>query len=272
MRKWVMAGVLALAPLGQTLGAESSEIELHIETRGAVMADYAMITHTLFAQTRTKAEGEKEIAAQITRLRTALARAGVPAEATRLDPLQFTDSTEAPQNVYGFAEAVSAPAYGSANPEESVEAAAAEAADAAASVSAETEQAPVKRKRPRSWNVETKMTIRVDDLLHYPDVRKVLGFGTRGTDRNTDFRFRDPASVHAAAVAQALVKARGEADLHAKAAGYHVVRMVRLSNRESPVSVPEIVNFIGQMDGDEMWRTPATHSASLAVDFVIAPD
>lgn len=269
MRKWVMAGVLALAPVGQALGAENGEIELHIETRGAVMADYAMITHTLFAQTRTKAEGEKEIAAQVAKLRTALARAGVPAEATKLDPLQFSDSTEAPQNVFGFAQAVSVPAYSSANPDDSAEAAAAEAA---ASVSADTEQAPVKRKRPRSWNVETKVTIRVDDLRLYPDVRKVLGFGTRGTDRNTEFRFRDPASVHAAAVAQALAKARSEADLHAKAAGYHVVRMVRLSNRESPVSVPEIVNFIGQMDGEDMWRTPATHTASLAVDFAIAPD
>jgi uncharacterized protein YggE len=101
----------------------------------------------------------------------------------------------------------------------------------------------------------------------------VVGGGFRPTDDGTDFRFNAPDTVHARALADALATAKAEAELHAKALGAHIVRIARVSNRETPITMPEVAAFIVQMDQRKnAWRLVATHSASVAVDYVIAPN
>lgn len=86
----------------------------------------------------------------------------------------------------------------------------------------------------------------------------------------------DPAKARRAAREQALAQARKDAEEYAALMGYHVVRMVRVSNARAPLNMPDIVEFIMTMEksglnrGAEMRLTQPIETIS--VDFLIAPN
>lgn len=283
-----VAALLVLAPapaLCAPTPAAAGEMELHIEARGSVPADYPIVRRTLVATERGKPASEAELAAQIAKLKARLLQIGVPASAiTVAEPTyKLTGDGDfrfgAPAAM--MAVAMEAP-VGVADPDVEEEAvptaaegavdAAQAAADAANAAKAMSKQVARKRKLPY-WSGSADYSVRLDDIKLYPAVAEVVGGNFRSTDENTDFRFNAPDTVHARALAEALANARTEADLHATALGAHVVRIARVSNRETPVTMPEIAAFMVQMDQRKnSWRLTATHSASVAIDYVIAPN
>ncbi len=285
--------LIRLAGMAAIMGGSAqaaTESELHIEARGAVMADYAVITTDLFANGRGKPAAEAQIKAQAASLTARLLKAGIPQAAFTLTPPVIEERKEEDElragNIYMVrsAEMMDVAEYGTADPEEHLDeeaiAAAADGADAAAAAAdaagtAARMEARRRKARKLPWfDARFSATIRIDDLRTYPAVAELLNIRTGpGADNPTDFRFRDPATVHARAVADALAKARAEADVYARAIGGRVTRIARVSNTETPVSGPEIVNLISTLDGrKQLWKVPATHSASVAVDFVVAVD
>jgi uncharacterized protein YggE len=267
----------------------ATEGELHIEARGAVMADYAVITTELSAFGRGKPAAEAQIKAQAALLTARLLKAGVPQTAFTLTPPVVEQRKEEEElhtgNLYAILseEVMEAPAYGTADAEDAADEsaiAAAEGANAAAAAADEASAAARKealRRKARKlpwFDARFTATIRIDDLRIYPAVAELLNIRTGpGAESPTDFRFKDPATVHARAVADAVAKARTEADVYAKAIGGRVTRIARISNTETPVSGPEIVNLISTLDGRKhLWKVPATHSASVAVDYVVSVD
>lgn len=284
--------LITLAGLAMAAGAHANaatESELHIEARGGVTADYAVITMDVFAAGRGKPAADAQIKAQIARLKARMLKAGIPESAVTLTPPvveeRKADEDSGPFNSYAMREAIALemPAYGTADAvddmEDIVESAdgAADAAQAAVDA-ARAAAIEARRRKARKlpwWDARFTATIRVDDLRAFPGVAESLGIrgGPGGGDNSTDFRFREPATVHARAVADALAKARAEAEVYAKAMGGRVVRIARVSNTETPISGPEVFNLISTMDNrKQLWRVPATHSASVAVDFVVAVD
>lgn len=279
----------ALASVASGSAHAATESELHIEARGGVTADYAVITTDIFATGRGQAAADAQIKAQIARLKARMLKAGIPDSAVTLSsPVveeRKADEDSQPLNTYMMKDAITLemPAYGTAAAEDEEEftvdpvdgaADAAQAATAAARAAAAAAKNRKARKLPW-WDARFTATIRVDDLRAYPGVAELLGLRSSpgGGDNPTDFRFKDPATVHARAVADALAKARAEADVYAKAMGGRVVRIARVSNTETPISGPEVFNLISTIDNrKQLWRVPATHSASVAVDFVVAVD
>lgn len=277
---------LAMVACGSARAA--TESELHIEARGAVMADFAVITTEIRATGRGKPAAEAKIKANAAQLTARLLKVGVPQTAFTLTPPVVEEQKD--EDDFGMAGAlymrqniVAEAEYGTADPEdhlddELIDAAegASEAAEAATAASAAARKEAQRRKaRKLPWfDARFTATIRVDDLRAYPAVAELLGIRSGpGADNPTEFRFKDPATVHARAVSDALAKARAEADVYAKAMGGRVLRIARVSNTETPVSGPEIVNLISTLDGrKQLWKVPATHSASVAVDFVVAVD
>lgn len=288
MKSLPFAALLLLVPapaLCAPAPAAQGEMELHIEARGSVPADYAVVKRTAEAMQRGKPATEAALAARIAKLKARLLKVGIPASAITVaeptykltadddDSLGFQMArmsmrVESPVGV-ADPDADEEPALAAADGAADAAQAAADAANAARDMS---KQVAKKRKLPY-WSGSADYTVRLDDIRLYPAVAEVVGGTYRPTDENTDFRFNVPDTVHARAVADALAKARAEADLSANALGAHVVRIVRVSNRETPVTMPEIAAFMVQMDQRKnSWRLTATHSASVAVDYVIAPN
>lgn len=273
----------------------AEEMTLHIEAVGSIMADYAVITQDYETAGRGRPAAEAAVKAQVAVLKARLLKAGIPDSAIVLTPPvleeQKPDLDVSPVNRFGFAEAVALekPAeYGAADPEdaadsvEAVDAGPAEGADAAAQAAyaaakdAEAAHRQVRKvKKLPIWNARFTATIRVDDLSRYAAAADASGTASYGPMNRADgqFRFNSPETVHARAIAQAMLKARAEADAYSKASGAHVVRMTRVSNTESPVTVAEMVKVFSTMDDRSgRWKIAATHSASIAVDYVIAAD
>lgn len=274
--------------------ARGAESELHIEARGTIQADYAIVTNTFEVEGRGKPAAEATLKARLAALKANLLKSGIPESAVTISTMQVNerkdDDFNGPSNRFGFAEAVvalEAPAeYGTADPEageDEFEATSAEGADSAAmaahdaaKVAANERRKVRKAKKLPFWDGQFEASVRIDNLRLYPDVARIMSIGNGYSPSNSvepTFRFNNPETVHSRAVATAVAKARMEADVYAKAVGGRVVRIARTSNTETPISAAEMLNLFSAMDNrTERWKISANHAASVAIDFIISTD
>lgn len=298
-RKMILLMALTFAGPAHSASLLTNETELHVEARGSIMADFAILKTTLIAWGQGKDACAADVARRLAKIKADLLAAGVPASSLSVGPGVCEQKADggAPQNFLGFAEAVMVePPPGSApDPAEATEGTAnsgddrsKDAAEAnAASISADAAAAKARREAERRrhklpvFAAKMPISVRIDDLAKVPDARAAVGMGPgmipgRLNNDSTDYRFNKPAEVHGLAYADALARARKEADLLAQTLGAHVVRIARVSNREAPVSLADLTVFIGMMSqsrgGDIPWTIPATHTVSISVDFVISPN
>jgi len=272
------------APVAAT-PATAGEMELHIEARGSIPADYAIVKRTASATSRGRPATEVALTAKIAEMKARLLKVGIPASVITVGEPTF--SLDPDRNEFGgpreamFAVALNKP-VGLADPEaeedaditaaEGAEDAALAASEAATAARNASKKVAKKRKLPY-WSGTADVTVRLDDIKLYPAATVAIDGGYSITDDGAEFRFNTPDTVHARALADALAIARTEADLHAKALNAHIVRITRVSNRETPITMPEVAGFIVQMDQRKnAWRLRAAHSVSVAVDYVIAPN
>ncbi len=86
--------------------------------------------------------------------------------------------------------------------------------------------------------------------------------------------YADPAKAREDAIAKAITNAREEADRYAKALGYRVVRIERVSNAKPALNMPDIIGTFMMMDKratrDAMLQQ-GTMTVGVAIDFAIAP-
>jgi hypothetical protein len=82
-------------------------------------------------------------------------------------------------------------------------------------------------------------------------VQGVLGGGAGGfaITRAVRLYAADPARAHQAALAQALGRARAEADAYAAALGWHILRIERVSNARPALSAADLIGTLARVDG-----------------------
>jgi Protein of unknown function (DUF541) len=87
----------------------------------------------------------------------------------------------------------------------------------------------------------------------------------------------DPKAAHSRAIADALAKARAEADAYAAALGMRVVRIARVSSEKQGITWPDLMQWFGKVDDNgspseaNFRRLAGSTYAGAKVDFVIAP-
>jgi uncharacterized protein YggE len=280
-----MLGVVLAMPAQAAATAAGPEVALHIVGTGSVMADYAVVQIPIAVQERGRPAAEAAFQARVADLKAQLAKSGVPASALTVGPVTFEEAqSDAPSNRFGFAEAVmlQKPMGGAPDPAEAEEvevpsptpdadlaqANAQSARDAARQAARKVE---AKRKLPYV-SASADATLRIDNLAAFGKL-STGGMGDGAMPRNADFKYTQPDTVHARAVAAAVADARREADIYARSLGYHVVRITGVSNIGPAVSAKDFYGFVTTLDrrGDP-WQVKATHSAQVTLDMIIAPD
>jgi hypothetical protein len=126
------------------------------------------------------------------------------------------------------------------------------------------------------------LMVTVDDLTKLPAIAKLSSedyyLQTKGT-----FFHRDEPAAHTAAIAEAIAKARADAEVYAAAMGMRVVRIVRVGNVKPKINWPDLImlggGFVSDLDmatAEEMaaYRLRALVAgqfAGVTIDFVLAP-
>ena len=263
-----VAALLALAatPLAaQTLTAPLApgEIELKIEALGDIPADTATIPVQIVGRGATEALAKADLAKKEKAVRAGLAKLGIPVAkivAVRDDEPQYATVTDAPYNC---------------------------AADAAAVYSTAADAATAAARAGDSVGCDEKLEARtlmvtVEDLTKLPEIAELVeeGYYIRATGT---FFHRDEQASHSAAVAEAIAKARVEADTYAAAMGMRVVRMVRVGNAKPKINWPDLMMLFGGFASGldlprgesnalyELRALAAAHFAGVTIDFVLAP-
>ncbi len=273
--KRMLLALLALLSFGGTALAQAlapGEITLAVEVLGLAPPDRASLVETLRGRGPDEAAAKADLARQRSELTAKLGRSGIPASA-----IKFGDVTMEPD--YSVEAAVVADAAS-----EGAAAAAAEAAaDAAADEAATTENngprtiiAPAPYVPPRSAN--QTVTISISDLTKIEAVQEAFPLGESRYRRPQAFySTSDEKGAHSRAVADALARARAEADTYAAALGMRVVRIIKVSSDKPGLNWPDLMQWFGKMDDrgspseDNFRRLAGSAFAGAKVEFVIAP-
>jgi hypothetical protein len=191
-------------------------------------ADYAV---TLQAVGSTPAAAQAALGEQEKRLAAQLAALGVAAE------IAFTPGEPRREEVTVTVR------------EASVEA----AARRMAGIEAEARRGCGRGHRPdrRSPSASGVLRVTLRDLARQEAVQGVLGGGAGGfaITRAVRLYAADPARAHQAALAQALGRARAEADAYAAALGWHILRIERVSNARPALSAADLIGTLARVDG-----------------------
>lgn len=254
-----------LAPLSAT-AASAQEIELHIEALGDAQPQSARVEFEIQASAESPEAAERGLVASKADLTRKFGEIGIK-------PQQITFGEAYPENslrpVAIEVLPVAAPSPPPVPPK-----------GAAPSVAVATPPPPpIIRPAPPAPRIKdtkiAKVTIALDDLGKLEAVRNKARDFSRTSYRapTVVYAQRDPAAARDEAVTRAIAQARIEADRYAGAMGYKVVRVVRVSNTKPVLNVPDLMQFISNVDrrtGDSE-RLMATVWAGVAIDFVIAP-
>ncbi len=273
-----MFAALMLTPAhGWAADVPVNETELHIEAIGSVTADSAIYDLTVSAGDHGIAGCQAAMADLVAKTKGRLLSVGLPANAVTLTSSACEPASDVDWPVNAFAnsqtmrgvETVVVPDTVVASDATAAATMAANAAARAGRIQAERE----KMKLPL-FGGKLAVSVKVADLSKLPAIQRAVGGLQFGFNTgHTAYIFNHPGDVQATAVVAALSKARKDADLIASALGCHVVRIARVSNHAGSPSLTDIVNLLGQMKGPDVeWTLAATHSVSIAMDFVTAPN
>jgi uncharacterized protein YggE len=282
--KRLMLALVALLSFGGPAVAQAlapGEVTLTIEVLGVADPDRAMIQQTLRGRGEDEAKAKADLAAQRAALTASLAKVGIAGSA-----IKFGDVRMEPDYAMAAAAAVDAAA------ESATEAAAAEdattedknaaragAADAAmAGAAAAAAAMPMDMPPPRRVATQTVM-VTVSDLAKLEAVQAAIPIDEEYSYRNLQpfFSTSDPKAAHSRAIADALAKARAEADAYAAALGMRVVRIARVSSEKQGITWPDLMQWFGKVDDNgspseaNFRRLAGSTYAGAKVDFVIAP-
>lgn len=265
---------LALLAAPALAAPAPGEVPLHIEATGTAVPDIAVVTLRISGSGKDAAEAAADLAERRKAMLAALDKLGVAA-----DDRRTLDAATEPSKV--IVDAVAPAAYPDA--QDAARAAAEDAADAAveAAKAAACSAAYKSKKRAQACMDEPKLetseawlvTLRKPEAL--TRLREMDGGGFELTSPYRPvMQYSNPAGARDAAVAKALANAREEADRYARALGYRVVRIERVSNTKPAINLPDVMGAFGMMDNRESREQAFQQSsmtAGIAVDFVMVP-
>jgi uncharacterized protein YggE len=275
--KRLLLALVALLSFGGPALAQAlapGELTLTIEALGVADPDRAMIQQTLRGRGADEAKAKADLAAQRAALTASLAKVGIPGAAIKYGDVRME------------------PDYAMA-----AEAAAAVASDAASAAGETTEDAAADNEKanmagsaavaaatamdmPPSRRVATQtVMITVSDLTKLEAVQEAIPVDEEYSYRNLQpfYSTSDPKAAHTRAIADALAKARAEAETYAAALNMRVVRIVRVSSEKQGITWPDLLQWFGKMDGNgspseaNFRRLAGSTFAGAKVEFVIAP-
>ncbi len=254
---------LVAAPLAaQPLGA--GEVELRIEALGDIAADSAIIPIQITGRGKDEAAAKSDLAEKEKDVRSGLVVIGIPmskVELSRVDQPQYPV----------------------------VESASVDYGCAAAAVATETSPVVTTDGGEPSVSCEDKtetklLMVTVDDLTKLPDI---AGLSDQQYDyyvvTSGKFFHRDPKAAHSAAIAEAIAKARADAEVYAAAMGLRVVRMVSVGNSKPKINWPDLImlggGFVSGLDLEtaekmgvyQLRALVAGQFAGVTIDFVLGP-
>jgi len=263
-RLLALTAVLALGCAPAALGAATTapagrEIELHIEAQGEIPPDRVAIVAPLTAYGVDRASAEADLAKKKKDLLAALAAKGIGS-----GQVSFGEMTDVEESA-AMVEA-----------RQAAEEAAAAAADAAK---------PARRakgKRDVEINpvgVGTTATVALEDIGKIEAARgaiKGVGIEMNNFLNKPSYSSSDPDKARRQARELAVSRARRDADEYAGAMGYHVVRLVRVSNARPVFNLPDMLALASTFDVASNATPPfmrgGTTYATVAIDYVIAPN
>ena len=265
---------LALLAAPALAAPAPGELPLHIEATGTAVPDIALVTLRVSGSGKDEATAKADLAERRNSLLTALDNLGVAAGDRRnvddtTDPAMTRVDVVAPAAYPDAQDAAREAAQDAAE-------AAVDAADAAACSAAYKS-----RKRAKACMDEPKLemsetwlvTVRKPEAL--AKLREMDGAGFELTSPyRPAMQYSNPAAARDAAVAKALANAREEADRYARALGYRVVRIERVSNTKPAINLPDVMGAISMMDNRETREQAfrmGSMTAGIAVDFVMVP-
>ena len=242
---------LAAGPAYAAKADGPSEVALHIEAEAAIPPDRAEMSLSLTGFGATRAAALSDLKAKQAKLSAALAGTGIGA--ANIKSLEPADDKNAVLESQSRMEM-------------------------AAESSASGKRAP-RNAEPPQVAVSSIMLITLDYLTKLAGLQAAARANDIETYRlNYGGRFysSDPAAARKRAREQAIAKARAEADAYAAAMGYHVVRLIRVSNTSPPLNMHDLHTAIAYADGAKETLQPGYFAsaayATVGMDFVIAPN
>lgn len=247
------AAAMALAVPAQSADLAPGEIALHISAQGSIPAEFATWQMDIVGEGATKAEAEAALDAQEAQAKGDLNAMGPGAQISISDPT--FEETEQPDWEAYRPEEVNA-----ADIEENL-------AEAAAYDAPDYENLPKKK----VWTARATMTITLSDSAKIVQAIAMSRGAYSYSNPRPIFGFADEAKASRDAVAAALANARKEAEAHADAMGYRIVRIAAVSNNGAPLTLPSIIETIATLDNPRQWPLLGQKVATVTVDYVIAP-
>jgi uncharacterized protein len=289
MKRLVLGVLAALALAGsgsaaaQTPAAVSAsalaqgELTLTIEVLGVADPDQASVTLNLRETGKDEAAARAALARTAAAVKAKLTAAGIRASAIEQGEVEVSQSPD-----YGAADAAAAAAADAAM-------AAVVAVDAQADSTEEnletanaavigTTDAAMPMAPAMLEQASMKITVTVTDLARLDAVIAAAPLDENSYRRpQPNYSTRDPKAGHTRAIADALAKARTEADAYAAALGMRVVRIARVSSEKPGTNWPDLMEWFGKMDDRgspseaNFRRLAGSTFAGAKVEFVIAP-
>lgn len=263
--KRLLLALVALLSFGGPVAAQAlgaGEIALTIEVLGVADPDQATISQTLRGRGADEAKAKADLASQRTALTGALAKLGIPAAAIKFGSVELTATQE-----------MAAMDAASVAADAAMDAATTAGDD---STSATRDVAMDMSAMPQ---VATQsVTVTTSDFKKIADVLAAMPRDEEYyRTPQASYSTRDTAASHTRAIANALAKARAEADAYAAALGMRVVRIARVSSEKEGINWPNLIQWFGKMDDngspseDNFRRLAGSTFAGAKIDFVIAP-
>ena len=229
-----------LAPAAAALTAATpagGPIELHIEAQGEIPPDRAVITFDLTAIGADRAAAEADLASKKMNLVAALGAKGVGTGQITFGPI--TESSEDSVAMMAARDAV--------------QAVAAAADDAAPRAKRKGGKRPAEFAEDASGRigVTSAVSVSLEDVTKVDDTREAIKPITGSTSTyllKPRYIQSDPDKARRQARELAFSRARRDADEYAGAMGYHVVRIVRVSNARPVFNLPDMLGLIAKMD------------------------
>ncbi len=269
MKRWLLALIAVMSFGGPALAQALApgEITLTIEALGVAQPDSAYVSQTLRGRGVDEVKARADLAKKRAAFSASMAKLGVAASAIKFGDISI-------QQDYASIDAAAAAAGAAA-------VAAADAAGDAAADAAAPEMVPMPAPydpQPSGQMAVQSVFITVTDLKALEAVQGAMPRDDEYSGMpDTFYTTRDREAAHRVAVADALAKARAEADLYAAGLGMRVVRIARVSSEKQGLNWPDLMQWFAKIDGrgnpdaDYFLRLAGSNFAGAKVDFVIAP-
>ncbi len=250
------AALLPLALMAATAQAAApgpGEISLHIETTATAAPDAAMVVIRIEGEGATQDEARAALDVRRGAMIDTLAKLGVEEK----DRLKLPETANISM---------------------------VESAEAYATVAPPCDGSKCKRRKgqdaavppPRAVfdaNEEWQVTLRKPEAIFQLKALDGAQFRVTPVEGPGTF-YADPEQARVKAIAEAIADAREEADRYAKALGYKVLRIERVSNAKPALNMPDIIGTFMMMDKRstrEAFFQQGSMTVGVAIDFVIAP-